>query len=190
MTETTLISDRQPTKADGNPDGEVLMMTRPGQHENTVQVHWSHVGPCIQWRHCDNWRPLTQLPGINGQWINGAKVLPTVEYATDNCYVEVRNSEGWVTLLPWLHVREHHVWRPHHTKDGRFLELAPKLNRPPGVRYQWISGSVDLPTREEGDHDGELLVKTADGEAYRAWEEVKYFDQWKPRPPFDKRPIS
>ena len=52
------ITDRPPTEADGDMDGDVNMVTAPGaDFDDYVLVHWSYVGDAVPWQHTPSWRP-------------------------------------------------------------------------------------------------------------------------------------
>jgi len=56
------ITDRLPTKADGDMDGDVRMSSRPtcSIGHNFVLVHWSYVGPSAPWQHTSYWKPSAE----------------------------------------------------------------------------------------------------------------------------------
>lgn len=56
------ITDRQPTQADEDGDGEVVMRRFPDGRKSTAGypdalVAAAHVGPGIPWKHAGTWRP-------------------------------------------------------------------------------------------------------------------------------------
>lgn len=56
------ITDRQPTKADEDWNGEVLMQRFPDGRESSVYqrdalVAAAHVGPGVPWKHTSIWQP-------------------------------------------------------------------------------------------------------------------------------------
>jgi uncharacterized protein YceH (UPF0502 family) len=53
------ITDRLPTRADGDQDGEVRLRSRPGSSEYNF-AHWSYVGPGAPWQHTSYWKPPTE----------------------------------------------------------------------------------------------------------------------------------
>lgn len=59
------ITNRLPTKEDGDGRGEVRMNPRPGSRPgsigyNFVVVHWSYVGPGAPWQHTSSWNPSAE----------------------------------------------------------------------------------------------------------------------------------
>lgn len=50
------ITDRPPTGADGDEDGEVIVRRRPGKDFGAL-VHWSHVATGVPWRRSVFWQP-------------------------------------------------------------------------------------------------------------------------------------
>jgi hypothetical protein len=94
---TEWITDRQPTKADEDKDGEVVMQRFPdGRASSTDKkidaiVSSAHVGAGVPWMHTDMWEPPAEpapvapavscdLPGYFGETITS--VLPTTKYAS------------------------------------------------------------------------------------------------------------
>jgi hypothetical protein len=92
---TEWITDRQPTKADEDKDGEVVMQRFPdGRASSTDKkidaiVSSAHVGAGVPWMHTDMWEPPAEpapvapavscdLPGYFGETITS--VLPTKKY--------------------------------------------------------------------------------------------------------------
>ena len=55
------ITDRPPTEADGDMDGDVRMIPAPHAGPDAyLLVHWSHVGNAAPWQHAENWQPPAQ----------------------------------------------------------------------------------------------------------------------------------
>jgi hypothetical protein len=52
------ITDRPPTEADGDENGEVRMRLRP-DGDSYHLVHWSYVGGA-PWQHTSSWKPPAQ----------------------------------------------------------------------------------------------------------------------------------
>jgi hypothetical protein len=50
------ITDRQPTAADGDMDGDVRMLRGPS-HRGYALIHWSYVGAGVPWQHTGLWQP-------------------------------------------------------------------------------------------------------------------------------------
>jgi len=50
------ITDRLPTKADGDRDGVVRLRHRVG----FALVHWSHIGSGAPWQHTSHWKPSAE----------------------------------------------------------------------------------------------------------------------------------
>jgi hypothetical protein len=59
MTANEWITDRSPTAADGDKEGDVCIVTGPGRdgEDEYAYVHWSYVGQRAPWRHSRNWEP-------------------------------------------------------------------------------------------------------------------------------------
>lgn len=55
------ITDRRPTEADGDRDGDVLAQYHP-DGDGDLFLHWSHVGEATPWKHCADWQPPTAAP--------------------------------------------------------------------------------------------------------------------------------
>jgi hypothetical protein len=53
------ITDRLPTEADGDMDGNVWMR-HVSSPEHNFFAHWSHVGPGAPWRRTIYWKPPTE----------------------------------------------------------------------------------------------------------------------------------
>ena len=53
------ITDRLPTEADGDRDGDVWMRHVSGPEHNFL-AHWSHVGPDAPWQRTIYWKPPTE----------------------------------------------------------------------------------------------------------------------------------
>ena len=50
------ITDRRPTEADGDSDGDVLARYHPDD-DDYAYLHWSYVGAGVPWRHDSDWQP-------------------------------------------------------------------------------------------------------------------------------------
>ena len=50
------ITDRRPTEADGDKDGDVLARQSPNGDDYSYR-HWSYVGEATPWKHFENWQP-------------------------------------------------------------------------------------------------------------------------------------
>jgi hypothetical protein len=53
------ITDRLPTEADGDENGDVRLRRWPGSSEYNY-AHWSHIGPGAPWLHTSYWRPTAE----------------------------------------------------------------------------------------------------------------------------------
>lgn len=53
---TDWITDRQPTEAEGDTHGYVVVPRGPDLRDKLLQ-HWSYVGPGVPWHHCSGWQP-------------------------------------------------------------------------------------------------------------------------------------
>jgi hypothetical protein len=53
------ITDRPPTRADGDGNEDVRLRSRPGSSEYNF-AHWSYVGPGAPWQHTSYWKPATE----------------------------------------------------------------------------------------------------------------------------------
>jgi len=60
-TPLTWITDRLPTEADADRDGDVAVKQRPGS-DAFAYFHWSFVKPGMTWRRTSNWSALEQAP--------------------------------------------------------------------------------------------------------------------------------
>lgn len=60
------ITDRRPTEADGDSDGDVLARYHPDS-DGHCYLHWSHVGEATPWRHWSRWQPPA-LPPLPDQY--------------------------------------------------------------------------------------------------------------------------
>jgi|LakMenEpi03Aug12_release.lakeMendotaPanAssembly.Ray.scaffolds.fasta_scaffold569906_1 hypothetical protein len=55
------ITDRLPTEADGDMDGDVRMVPAPhADPDDYLLVHWSYVGDAAPWQRTDCWKPPTE----------------------------------------------------------------------------------------------------------------------------------
>jgi hypothetical protein len=54
------ITDRLPTEADGDGDGDVRMVLRPNVSDDYNFAHWSHIGLGVPWQHTRFWEPPTE----------------------------------------------------------------------------------------------------------------------------------
>jgi hypothetical protein len=58
MSNAEWITDRLPTEADGDRDGDVRMVPAPGADTvGYVLVHWSYVGSAAPWQRTSCWEP-------------------------------------------------------------------------------------------------------------------------------------
>jgi hypothetical protein len=57
------ITDRLPTEADGDMDGDVRMRRAPGS-ANTRLIHWTFVWPGMDWQRTSFWEPPTETDRI------------------------------------------------------------------------------------------------------------------------------
>ena len=60
------ITDRRPTEADGDSDGDVLARCHPDS-DGHCYLHWSHVGEATPWMHWSRWQPPA-LPPLPAQY--------------------------------------------------------------------------------------------------------------------------
>jgi hypothetical protein len=61
MSNAEWITDRLPTEADGDREGDVRMVIAPGADpDNYVLVHWSYVGSAAPWQRTSWWEPPTE----------------------------------------------------------------------------------------------------------------------------------
>lgn len=52
------ITDRQPTKTDGDKNEDVRVHRRPGASEGQYElIHWSYVAIGAPWQHTSHWQP-------------------------------------------------------------------------------------------------------------------------------------
>ena len=59
MSSAEWITDRPPTEADGDEDGNVWMRLSPLATTH-FSVHWSYVGGRAPWRHAPGWQPSAE----------------------------------------------------------------------------------------------------------------------------------
>jgi hypothetical protein len=63
MSNAEWITDRLPTEADGDMDGDVRMVRAPhADPDDYLLVHWSYVGDAAPWHHTSCWEPPTEPP--------------------------------------------------------------------------------------------------------------------------------
>ena len=61
MSNAEWITDRLPTEADGDMDGDVRMVPAPhADSDDYLLVHWSYVGDAAPWQRTDCWKPLAE----------------------------------------------------------------------------------------------------------------------------------
>jgi hypothetical protein len=61
MSNAKWITDRLPTEADGDRDGDVRMVPAPhADPDDYLLVHWSYVGDAAPWQRTDCWKPLAE----------------------------------------------------------------------------------------------------------------------------------
>jgi hypothetical protein len=53
------ITDRLPTEADGDGEGDVCMRRAPGS-DSARFIHWAFVWPGMDWRRTSCWQPPTE----------------------------------------------------------------------------------------------------------------------------------
>ena len=63
ITESNWITDRPPTEADGDKDGDVWVRICPDRLTG-MHMHWSHVGIWTPWRHSHYWSPPAPKPEL------------------------------------------------------------------------------------------------------------------------------
>ncbi len=181
------ISDRCPTETDGDCDGDVSIKTHP-DHDASTMVHWRMVVPGMSWRHTTYWTPPS-LPGINGQWIDGACVRPHASHADDAGDVQARSTCGDCVFVPPEVITANSAWRPAPAMDKRPLTLAGGPAAPgelPGQYGGWINGAEFRPGPQHADEDGDVHVLGASFR-YMKWHEITH-QTWRPRPHLDPRP--
>jgi hypothetical protein len=92
MPEKSWITDRPPTEADADGDGDVLICTTPRLNlEDWEYEKWNDVTPGWPWRHTYNWTPPTPepeptpaAPGIPEPLRMGAESFYLVVVSNDN----------------------------------------------------------------------------------------------------------
>ena len=60
MSNAEWITDRLPTEADGDMDGDVRMVLGPNGSGDWDLAHWSCVGAGAFWQHTSYWKPPTE----------------------------------------------------------------------------------------------------------------------------------
>ena len=61
------------------------------------------------------------LPGLSGQWIRGADVLPLHDHANFDGDIQLLSPSGAVWGSAWNTVNAGDIWRPYPPKDPRPL---------------------------------------------------------------------
>jgi hypothetical protein len=62
MSNAEWITDRLPTEADGDMDGDVRMVPAPhADSDDYLLVHWSYVAAGAPWQHTSCWQPPTDF---------------------------------------------------------------------------------------------------------------------------------
>ena len=104
---TEWITDHQPTEADADCDGDVMIRIHP-DHDSWTCIHWSHIGAGVPWRHTTYWQPPAQPEIRVGQ----------IWKRRDG--VEVRIARDDNSQIPFLavptHQDGHDSW---HRRDGK-----------------------------------------------------------------------
>ena len=78
------ITDRPPTEADGDMDGDVRMVPAPGaDFDDYVLVHWSYVGDAVPWQHTPSWRPPAEPAPTEPDRIASRRVVQIAFDAVD-----------------------------------------------------------------------------------------------------------
>ena len=195
MPDTHWITDRPPTEADGDEWSEVCVSSQPCGLGPLARIHWSYIKPGIPWRRSDTWQapPPRVLPGINGQWIDAASVLPTQADGDEDGEVALKTDKGNGLARDWCQIRPCDVWRPFTSADKRPLVLAsleePQPRKLPGKKGSWISGREVLPTKAEAGGDGLVVILTGHGSSEaRHYSAITSKHTWRPPLHFDTRP--
>lgn len=126
------ITDRLPTEADGDMDGDVRLRDRPGSSGWSF-VRWSYVGPGAPWRHTSYWKPSAEPETTEPDRIG------TLEQrlADRIAYLEERTAESIHALEQQLkeHIRAQSVLAAALVKRLEALEgLPPDRAIPEGGR--------------------------------------------------------
>ena len=78
MSNAEWITDRLPTEADGDQDGDVRMQASPGEGSDSYFIiDWSHVSPGAPWQHTDYWQPPTEPTPTEPDRIEPTPTEPT-----------------------------------------------------------------------------------------------------------------
>jgi hypothetical protein len=99
---TEWITDRQPTEADGDCDGDVSCKQHPDQGGSAL-IHWSHIGAGVPWRHTTYWQPPAQPEIRVGQiWKRRDGVEVRIE-EDDNSEVPILATNLLDAVRIWHH---------------------------------------------------------------------------------------
>lgn len=103
------ITDRQPTEADADPDGEVRVRKSPTS-DDYKYLHRSYVGPGVPWRHSTQWGPPAPAAEPTPLPVPAPKIPEPIRNGAAQFYVVVvsddsgRGSGGnpiiWETPVP------------------------------------------------------------------------------------------
>lgn len=60
MDNSCWITDRRPTRADGDEDGDVRVRYYSPNSQDYSYLHWSYVGANVPWKHCKGCEPAAE----------------------------------------------------------------------------------------------------------------------------------
>jgi hypothetical protein len=187
------VTDRPPTEADADREGNVWMRCSPNNSGQTYvrqeYVHWSYVKNGNPWKHTTpEWKPPTPKYkprlAVGQVWRRrDGKVVRLTDcnfaHPTYSFY-----AEGYIYTPDGMY------WESRVTSSYDLVALISEAPAParhlPGYRGDWIAAAVAMPTAADADCDGEVLRRPE--YTYTHWTQLRHEDQWRPLASQDKRP--
>ena len=158
----TFITDRLPTEADADCDGDV----RLAHDESYTLVKWQFIASGAPWTHTERWREVnTPQPVLSG-WINDRLPCPEDADNDGDVLVPVGDFEGeqwgeqWTN---WENIKEGDTWR--HNTGG--IVIGP-------VKPRTFASVIPRPGGEDC-----LIAVANDG---TAWKMSTYTSEWSQLP--------
>ena len=91
------ITDRLPTEADGDGDGDVRMMYGPGSDDYTF-AHWSHVGHGAPWQRTSCWEPPTEPTPTEPDRIASRRVVQIAASTSLDLFALCDDGTIWINV--------------------------------------------------------------------------------------------